>query len=86
MEASLILSARAGNTEADKAKILRYAYGKGHRIAEIKDRGFAKVELGFENFQEANRCLEDKWEQGREREILFELPDRAKKCKGIITG
>lgn len=86
MEASLILSARAGNAEADKAKILRYAFGKGYRTAEIKDRGFAKVELGFENFQEANRCLEDKWEQGREREILFELPDRAKKCKGIITG
>lgn len=78
VEASLIPSARAGNAEANKAKILRYAYGKGYCIDEIKDRGFAKVELSFPNAKEANRCLDDEWEEDREREVVFELPDTAK--------
>lgn len=86
VEASLIPSAKVGSFEANKAKILRYAHGKGYKISEVKDRGFAKVDLIFDNYIEANRCLDDKTDVNGGKEVMFEIPSRAKICRGVITG
>lgn len=87
IEASLTPSAQVGGNEANKNKILRFLYGKGMKISEVKDRGYARVELGFENYHEANACLSDSVIREAQREgIALEIPARAKICKGIVTG
>lgn len=86
VEAFLIPSAKVGSSEANKNKILRYVHSKGYRVTEIKDRDFARIELGFDNYAEANRCIDDRSREARQQGILFEIPYRAKWGKGIITG
>lgn len=73
VEASLISSAREGNNESNKTKILRYVYGQGYRLAEARMSGFGRVDLIFDSFQEANRCLRDKGEGGGMGNILISL-------------
>lgn len=51
-------------------------------MTEVRDRGYARLELIFDDCTKANRCLEDKDSQ----EMVFEIPGRAKTCKGVITG
>lgn len=82
VEVSLIPSARLGNSEANKAKMLRYVHSKGYNVTEVRDRGYARLELIFDDCTKANRCLEDKDSQ----EMVFEIPGRAKICKGVIIG
>lgn len=86
VEASLTSSAKVGNNEANKAKILRYIYSKGYKILNIRDRGFARLELYFEDFREANRYLNDKGIEGQDKIVIFDIPRRAMYCRGIITG
>lgn len=45
VEASLTPSAQVEGPEMNKNKILRFLHGKGMKITEVKDRGFARVEL-----------------------------------------
>lgn len=54
IEAYLTPSAQVGNSEANKNKILRFVRGKGLRVQVAKDRGFSRVELEFDNYQDAN--------------------------------
>lgn len=82
----MIPSAQVGRSEANKNKILRFMYGKGLKIQGIKDRGFARVELEFDNFHEANTCLVESVKRDAQREgIIIEIPSRAKVCRGVIT-
>lgn len=48
----------------------------------MKERGFAKLELKFKDYKETNKCLDD----DETRKIVFELPGRARTCRGIIVG
>lgn len=59
VEAYLVPSARENNSEANKNKIVRYVNNRGYRVAEVKERGFAKLELKFKDYKEANKCLDD---------------------------
>lgn len=82
VEAYLVPSARENNSEANKNKIVRYVNNRGYRVAEVKERGFAKLELKFKDYKETNKCLDD----DETRKIVFELPGRARTCRGIIVG
>lgn len=75
-----------GNNKANKAKILRYVHSKGYKVSNIKDRGFAKIELYFDDYRKANKCLNDRGNEKQEKYVSFEILRRAKSCKGIISG
>lgn len=64
VEASLIPSVRDNNNESNKSTILGYVYSQGHKVVEVKESGFGKVDLIFDNYRDANRCLKDKGEGG----------------------
>lgn len=55
VEAALVPSARLSNNESNKLKIIRYVHSKGYKATEIKNRGFGRVELIFNNYLEANK-------------------------------
>lgn len=82
VDAVLDPSARSGSSENNKAKILRYVYGRGYKVNEAKSRGFARLELLFANHIDANRILDDKHSVN----IAFRIPSRAKTCIGMING
>lgn len=85
VEAYFIPSARSDNNEANRLRILKYVYDKRYKAVKISERGFARVELTFENFLDANSCLTDK--MGRAPKIVnFEIPERSKTCKGVVYG
>lgn len=74
VEAFLLPSARTGNPETNKAKILRYVHGREFKVSEFKDRGHARVELSFDNYEDANKCVKDIGVGGKSKEIIFEIP------------
>lgn len=86
VEASLIPSHKVSNNEANKARILRHIHGQGHKIASVKNSGDGRLDLFFNGYQEANKCLKDKGMEGGEVFITFTILDRSTRCKGIITG
>lgn len=62
-------------------------YSQGYKVVEVKESGFGKILLIFDSYQEANRCLKDKGVGGGiGRYINFVIPDRSKKCRGVIAG
>lgn len=83
VEASLIPSARNANNESDRTAILGYVYGQGHRVVEVKEAGFGRVDLIFDNIREANKCLRDKGE-GEElgNLLIFRFPTGRSGTKG----
>lgn len=87
MEASLIPSARESNNETNKTKMLRYVNGQVYRIVEARESGFGRIDLHFDGYQEANRCFRDKREGGGDGKVInFTIPNRSKRCKGVISG
>lgn len=87
VEASLIPSARDNNNESNKSSILGYVYSQGHKVVEVKESGFGRVDLIFKNFRDANRCLKDKGERGgMGKYINFSILNRSKRFKGIVAG
>lgn len=53
----------------------------------MKESGFGKVDLIFDNYRDANRCLKDKGEGGRMGKYMnFSIPNRSKSAKGIVSG
>lgn len=87
IEASLIPSARDNNNESNKSSILGYVYSQGHKVVEVKESGFGRVDLIFKNFRDANRCLKDKGEGGgMGKYINFSILNRSKRFKGIVAG
>lgn len=86
VEASLISSARVTNNESNKLKILRYCHEKLYKVDTVRNRGFGKLELIFANYKEANDCLSDKRSGSREKIVEFNIPKRAKTCKGVIAS
>lgn len=85
VEASLIPSARTANNDVNKLKIVKYVNAKRYRVAEVRDKGFARVELRFDNLVEANKCLDDK--EGLEKKIVdFNIPRENVQCKGVVSG
>lgn len=77
---------KVGNNEANITRILRYVHGKGYKVDEMKNSGFGRIALYFNDYREANRCLKDTRDNSHEKIVNFEIPKRAKTCKGIITG
>lgn len=84
IEASLILSVRVSNNETNKAIILRYCMNKVTGFHKSLIAGLAGWH--FESYQETNKCLKDKGLVEGEVYIKFSIPDRLKRCKGIITA
>lgn len=85
VEAALVLSARLSNNKANKLKIIKYVYSKGYKVSEIKNRGFGRVELIFDNYMEANKCLADVQSGNNEKVVNFYIPRREISCKGVIN-
>lgn len=85
MEASLSPSAKTSCKETNKVKMLNYVYEKGYKVIEINNSRFGRLDLFFDNFQEANRCLLDKKSGRLEKTVEFIIPNRIKRCKGVIT-
>lgn len=50
VEASLIPSHKVSNNEANKARILRYIHGQGHKVASVKNSGYGRLDLFFNGF------------------------------------
>lgn len=89
VEASLEASpsARESNNETNETKMLRYVNGQVYRIVEARESGFGRIDLHFDGYQEANRCFGDKREGGGDGKIInFTIPNRSKRCKGVISG
>lgn len=86
VEASLIPS-RESNNETNKTKMLRYVNGQVYRIVEARESGFGRIDLHFDGYQEANRCFRDKRKGGGDGKVInFTIPNRSKRCKGVISG
>lgn len=79
------MSTRLSNNEANKLKIIKYVYSKGYKVSEIKNRGFGRVELIFDNYMEANKCLADVQSGNNEKVVNFYIPRREISCKGVIN-
>lgn len=86
VEATLNPSARSGNNEANKLKIIRYVHEKKFRVESVKMMGFGKVELTFNDYRDANRCLADNNSGEQNRIIDFYITKRAKICKRVVSG
>lgn len=87
VKASLIPSARDNNNELNKSTILGYVYSQGYRVVEVKESGFGRVDLIFENGRDANRCLRDNGEGGGMMgKFNFSIPNRSRRFKGIVAG
>lgn len=85
VEASLIPSVRDNNNEANKSSILGCVHSQGHKVVEVKESGYGRVDLIFENYRDANRCLKDKGEGGGVgKYINFSILNRSKQSKGIV--
>lgn len=84
MEATLVPSARVDSVMSNKIKIIKYINRKGYKVAEVKDKGYGRLELVFENMTEANRCLDDK--EGKEGKIIdFSIPRVNVASKGVVV-
>lgn len=44
VEAFLIPSARNANNESNRTAILGYVHGQGHKVVEVKEAGFGRVD------------------------------------------
>lgn len=56
-------------------------------MTDVKESGFGRVDLQFDDYQEANRCLRDKGAGGGVgKYINFIILNRSKRCKEIISG
>lgn len=56
-------------------------------MTDVKESGFGRVDLQFDDYQEANRCLRDKGAGGGVRKYInFIIPNRSQRCKEIISG
>lgn len=86
VEATLNPSARLDNNEANKLKIIRYVHEKKFRVESVKMMGLGKVELTFNNYRDANRCLADNNSGEQNRIIDFYIIKRAKICKRVVSG
>lgn len=60
VEATLNPSARSGNNDANKLKFLKYVHEKKFKVDSVKTIGFGRVELTFNDYRDANRCLAEK--------------------------
>lgn len=84
VEASLIPSVRDNNNEANNSMILGYVYSQGYKVMEVKESGYGRVDLVFDNYHEANKCFRDKGEEGGTGKFInFSIPNRSKRSKGI---
>lgn len=56
-------------------------------MVEVKESGFGRVDLVFDNYRDANKCLKDKGEGGGMGKYMnFSIPNRSKSAKGIVAG
>lgn len=85
VEAFLAPSAKTSCKETNKVKMLNYVYEKGYKVIEINNSRVGRLDLFFDNFQEANRCSLDKKSGRLEKTVEFIIPNRIKRCKGVIT-
>lgn len=85
VEAVLVPSARVGNNETNRLKIIRYVHEKKYKVTGINSRGFGRVELVFDNYVDANKCLADTQIGNKEKIVNFYVPRRAMSCKGVVS-
>ncbi|KMQ84205.1 nucleic-acid-binding protein from mobile element jockey [Lasius niger] len=74
------LKSRAHNA----IKIASLIYRIGIKIEKIRNIGFSRSIIYCKNIVEANRCL-DLGKGTEEQQIHFSIPNRVKRCKGVIT-
>lgn len=83
----VIVSLNSRNRTIDKdrnvMKITNYLMKNGIKLDSIKSSGFGKAEITFIDIVHANRCLDLNNKEG-ELLVKFVIPNRIKKCKGII--
>lgn len=85
-EAALIPATMSGNNETNKLKIIKYIHEKGYKVDSVKIRGFGRVELNFNDYRDANKCLSDRQTGGHEKIIEFFILKGAKTCKRVVSG
>lgn len=83
VEATLHPSARVGNNESNRLRIIKYCNQRGYQGDIAKNRGFGKLDLIFRNIKDANNCLKD---NHTSKIVDFVIPNRAKTIKGLTTG
>lgn len=83
----VIASLNSRNRTMDKdrnvMKITNYLMKNGIKLDSVRSGGFGKAEITFIDIVQANRCLDLNKKEG-ELLVKFVIPNRIKKCKGII--
>lgn len=66
-------------------QIIRYVHEKKYKVTGINSRIFGRVELVFDNYVDANKCLADTQIGNKEKIVNFYVPRRAMSCKGVVS-
>lgn len=72
------------NKVQNSLKIANNLHKFGVKVSKIRSIDFNKVDVYFNNVVEANKCLE--LEEGKEeKKVIYSIPNRIKRCKGVIS-
>lgn len=76
VEASLIPSIRVNNNDTtNKGIIMRYVHRKSYKITHAIKSDFGRLDLHFDSYEEANKCLSDRGTVDGQAFISFSIPD-----------